>query len=352
MNKILSFKKIVSIGFFAAFLAVFLSAGTAQASFWDWFNLNKTNNDSQQQQAAAIANAETTPTAPSSPSNLTATGGKCGTGTVNLSWTDNSGGTAHFSIIRVGGLLSNNAGRDKNASVYQAKAGQSSYSVTNIKGDIKHKFYIAACNGGSCSDLVSSSEINPATNCSSVSYSFTVAASGNGSGTIIGKNGDSEIINCGSDCFEGNIAYDKTGKITFTATPNTGSVFSKWEGDSECNNLTSSTCSLSRTKSHNGLKAKFSKIGGTSDNASTVTLNLSKNGTGSGSIQLNNSEKTCDFSSSCSFSFGKGKNVFITIVPDSNSRVVTVSGGVVNFNNRGNYKCTLSSNENTKKIVM
>ena len=37
-----------------------MSAGTAQASFWDWFNLNKTNNDSQQQQAAAIANAETT----------------------------------------------------------------------------------------------------------------------------------------------------------------------------------------------------------------------------------------------------------------------------------------------------
>ena len=56
--KILNFKKIVSIGFFAAFLAVFLSVGMAQASFWDWFNLNKANNDSQQ--AAAVANAETT----------------------------------------------------------------------------------------------------------------------------------------------------------------------------------------------------------------------------------------------------------------------------------------------------
>src|SRR3989344_1801397 len=43
--KISNFKKIVSIGFFAAFLAVFLSAGTAQAGFWDWFNVG---GDSQQ----------------------------------------------------------------------------------------------------------------------------------------------------------------------------------------------------------------------------------------------------------------------------------------------------------------
>ena len=45
MNKILKFKKIVSIGFLAAFLAVSLSAGTAQASFRDWFNVG---GDSQQ----------------------------------------------------------------------------------------------------------------------------------------------------------------------------------------------------------------------------------------------------------------------------------------------------------------
>ena len=44
MNKILGSKN-SSIGFFAAFLAVFLSAGSAQASFWDWF---KAGGDSQQ----------------------------------------------------------------------------------------------------------------------------------------------------------------------------------------------------------------------------------------------------------------------------------------------------------------
>ena len=53
MNKILSFKKIVSIGFFAAFLAVFLSVGTAQAGFWDWLNIG---GDSQQ---AAISGSKT-----------------------------------------------------------------------------------------------------------------------------------------------------------------------------------------------------------------------------------------------------------------------------------------------------
>lgn len=58
MNKILNFKKIIFVGFFAAFMAVFLSAGSAQASFWDWFNLNKTNSNSQQ--SAATANADTT----------------------------------------------------------------------------------------------------------------------------------------------------------------------------------------------------------------------------------------------------------------------------------------------------
>ena len=53
MNKISSFKKIVSIGFFAAFLAVFLSVGTAQAGFWDWLNIG---GDSQQ---AAISGSKT-----------------------------------------------------------------------------------------------------------------------------------------------------------------------------------------------------------------------------------------------------------------------------------------------------
>src|SRR3989344_6876702 len=53
MNKILNFKKIVSIGFFAAFLAVFLSAGAAQAGFWDWFNIG---GDSQQ---AAVRGSKT-----------------------------------------------------------------------------------------------------------------------------------------------------------------------------------------------------------------------------------------------------------------------------------------------------
>ena len=48
MNKILGFKKVVSIGFLAAFLAVSLSAGTAQASFRDWFNVG---GDSQQAEA-------------------------------------------------------------------------------------------------------------------------------------------------------------------------------------------------------------------------------------------------------------------------------------------------------------
>ena len=50
MNKVLSFKKIVSIVFFAAFLAVFLTVGTAQASFWDWFKGGSDN-------TAAVAKA-------------------------------------------------------------------------------------------------------------------------------------------------------------------------------------------------------------------------------------------------------------------------------------------------------
>lgn len=62
MNKILSFKKNVYGSFFTTFFFVFVLAGvaqTTQASFLDWFNLNKANNNSQQQ-ATAVANAETT----------------------------------------------------------------------------------------------------------------------------------------------------------------------------------------------------------------------------------------------------------------------------------------------------
>lgn len=339
MNKIINFKKIVFISFFAAFLAVFLLAGPAQAGFWDWFKLNKTDNYSRQ--TAAIVTATT---APSAPSNISATAGKCNSGIVDLSWTDNSRGSAHFTIIRVGGALGG-----KNASAYQAKKGQSSYSITNVKGDMGHKFYIAACSNNLCSDLVGSDEINPTKNCSSANYSITVSASGSGSGTIIGKLGGNEIINCGTDCFEDNITYNKTEKIILTATPKTGSVFSKWEGDSECNNITSNICQISRTKNHNGLKAKFSKKSDTSDKKNTVALNISKNGNGSGSIQLNNRYESCDLSSSCSFDFEKDKNVFITIIPDNDSKIVSASGGIINFDNSYNDKCALASNKNSKK---
>lgn len=43
-KKLLRFKKIISVGFLSAVLVVLLSAGTVQASFWDWF---KTGGDDQ-----------------------------------------------------------------------------------------------------------------------------------------------------------------------------------------------------------------------------------------------------------------------------------------------------------------
>ncbi|RJQ30888.1 hypothetical protein C4572_03375 [Candidatus Parcubacteria bacterium] len=339
MKNIFTFKKIFVFGFFAALAAVFLYSGSVQAGFFDWMNGGK-NNEAATVNAAA--DLTTAPTPPSAPSSLAATAGECGSGTVGLSWTDNSGGSAHFVVVRAGGALSG-----KNSASYQVKKGSSSYTVSGVAGSVWHKFYIAACSDGYCSDLVGSNAVNPAANCSSANYSITVGKTGNGSGTLIGKNGDSEIINCGNDCFESNIVYDNSGKIILTATPDSGSVFSKWQGDAECNNVKTNVCSVSKNKNHKLITAVFNKITQSGGGAKTVTLNISKNGNGSGTVIMDDKseEVTCDLSSTCSYSFKAGKNVFLLITPNSDSKVVSISGGVANSGNSKNKECTVESNK-------
>lgn len=59
-------------------------------------------------------------------------------------------------------------------------------------------------------------------------FSLMVTKAGTGSGTVTSN---PRGINCGLDCEQG---YDPDTEVTLTATPNSGSVFTGWSGDTDC----------------------------------------------------------------------------------------------------------------------
>lgn len=67
-------------------------------------------------------------------------------------------------------------------------------------------------------------------------HTLTVNRSPTGGGSIVGTRSTTEVINCGSDCEEANIASDQT--VQLVATANSKFRFDKWSGCSESTNPT------------------------------------------------------------------------------------------------------------------
>jgi len=141
-------------------------------------------------------------------------------------------------------------------------------------------------------------------------YALNVTKSGTGSGTVTSSVGG---INCGATC-SANIASGTT--VTLTATAASGSTFAGWSNG--CSG-TASTCTVSMTAART-VNAAFNTSGGT-----TYTLNVTKSGTGSGTVTSSTGGINCG--TACSATLASGTTVTLTATAASGSTFAGWSNG-------------------------
>ena len=126
---------------------------------------------------------------------------------------------------------------------------------------------------------------------------LTVKKNGSGAGTVTSKPAG---ISCGGDCSEN---YNTGTRVTLTPTPDTGSTFDGWGGDADCSNG-KVTMDASKT-----CKATF--------NFETFTLEVTKDGTGTGTVS--SSPTGIDCGGNCAATYNSGTPVTLTPTPAANS---------------------------------
>jgi len=135
-------------------------------------------------------------------------------------------------------------------------------------------------------------------------YALTVTKSGTGSGTVTSNPAG---ITCGADCSE---AYDYNTVVTLSATPDPGSTFAGWSGDSDCSDgQVTMTADLTCT-------ATFT--------LNQYTLNVTKTGTGSGTVTSSPAGITCG--ADCSEAYDYNTVVTLSATPDPGSTFAGWSG--------------------------
>jgi beta-glucanase (GH16 family) len=136
----------------------------------------------------------------------------------------------------------------------------------------------------------------------SAGFSLNVSKSGSGSGTVSSSPAG---IDCGSTC---GARIASGTNVTLTATPAPGSTFAGWGG--ACSGTAPCTVAMSADY---GVTAVFESGGG----ETSYTLNVSKSGTGSGTVI--SSPAGVDCGSTCSATFPTGTNVTLTATPAAGS---------------------------------
>jgi fibronectin type 3 domain-containing protein len=132
---------------------------------------------------------------------------------LTLTWVDNSGGQAAFSIERKTGTTGTYA------EIAQQSAGVVSYVDAGVTAGTAYCYRVRAFNG-----VEISAYTNEACGSAGGSFTVTVAKTGSGAGTVTSTPAG---ITCGADCSE---PYVSGTLVTLSATPATGSTFSGWSG--------------------------------------------------------------------------------------------------------------------------
>jgi hypothetical protein len=124
---------------------------------------------------------------------------------------------------------------------------------------------------------------------------LTAAKDGTGSGKVTAS-----PIDCGANC---SAYYDSGSVVTLTATPATGSAFTRWSG---CDSVSGTNCTVTMNAARS-VTATFT--------VQTFTLNVSKAGLLTGSVTSTSnppSNNQINCGSNCSASYGYGTVVTLT----------------------------------------
>ncbi|MDP1682196.1 MAG: SBBP repeat-containing protein [Burkholderiales bacterium] len=160
-----------------------------------------------------------------------------------------------------------------------------------------------------------------------VVYALNISKAGTGSGTV---SSFPSGVNCGADCTE---PYNNGTVVTLTAIATSGSAFAGWSGDADCGDG-SVTMSGNRN-----CTATFVTI-------PVYALNISKAGTGSGTVSSSPSGVNCG--ADCTEPYNDGTVVTLTAIATSGSVFAGWSGdadcgdGAVTMS--GNRNCTATFN--------
>src|SRR6267142_1160282 len=130
------------------------------------------------------------------------------------------------------------------------------------------------------------------------SFTLQVTRQGTGSGTVSSDDGS---INCGSTCSAG---FNSGAMVTMTATPAVGSTFGGWGG--ACSGTVACVVTMNSTQT---VSATFNLL---------PTLQVTRQGTGSGTVSSGDGSINCG--STCSASFNSGTMVTLTATPAAGSR--------------------------------
>jgi len=230
-----------------------------------------------------------------------------------LTWIDNSGGMAGFSVER-------KTGTDGTyAQTAQQLPGITSYTdLTVIPGTI-YCYRVQAYDASGTSGYS-----NEACGAGAGTLDLTVSLTGTGAGSVSSSPAG---ITCGTDCFE---SYPSGTLVTLSGAATAGSTFGGWSGGG-CSGTTPCTVTGNTPLT---VAAAFTQAPPTLD---TVTVTKS----GAGTVTSSPAGITCG--ADCSESYTSGTVVTLTATPASNASFSGWSGGGCS----GTGTCTVTLLANT-----
>jgi hypothetical protein len=239
---------------------------------------------------------------------------------LSLSWIDNSGGQAGFTIQR--GSSSSGPFNE----IAQVPMGVTSYSDTAVSAGVTYCYQVAALEGGLVSAFSNLACASPSGVAPSSMFNLAAAKAGTGTGLV--SSSPAGIV-CGTTC---SYNYLAGTVVTVATTPSSGSVFRGWSGGG-CTGT--ATCTLTGNGSVT-VTATFDTSSTSPTPPTSPTYTLSVITKGPGSISSDSGGISCG--SLCSAAYASGTVVTLTATPGKGARF----GGWFGGGCTGTGNCTVT----------